>query len=60
MAIEGYEGIGDFAFLYFQSSVDTDYEINDSVSSATNVSLNSSIMGVIDSLVDIDYYKLTV
>lgn len=60
IAIEGYEGTGDFAFLYFQSSVDADYEINDFASSATNVSLNSSITGVIDSPIDIDYYKLTV
>lgn len=60
LAIEGYEGIGNFAFMYFQSSVDADYEINDSTSSATNVALNSSIAGVIDSPVDIDYYKLTV
>lgn len=60
LAIEGYEGTGNFAFMYFQSSVDADYEINDSTSSATNVALNSSIAGVIDSPVDIDYYKLTV
>lgn len=60
LAIEGYEGIGNFAFMYFQSSVDADCEINDSTSSATNIALNSSIVGVIDSPIDIDYYKLTV
>lgn len=60
LAIEGYEGTGSFAFMYFQSSVDADYEINDSASSATNAALNSSITGVIDSPVDIDYYKLTI
>ncbi len=26
--VEGYEGTGSFAFMYFQSSVDADYEIN--------------------------------
>ena len=46
LAIEGYEGTGNFAFMYFQSSVDADYEINNSASSASNVTLNSSIMGV--------------
>ncbi len=60
VAIEGYEGTGNFAFMYFQSSIDADYEINDSASSATNAAFNSSITGVIDSPVDIDYYKLTV
>lgn len=60
LAIEGYEGTGNFAFMYFQSSVDADYEINDSTSSATSVAFNSSITGVIDSPIDIDYYKLTV
>ena len=32
VAIEGYEGTGNFAFMYFQSSIDADYEINDSAS----------------------------
>lgn len=59
-AVGGYEGTGNFAFAYYQSSSDVTNEVNDSVTSATNVTFNSSISGVIDNPNDIDYYKITV
>lgn len=59
-AVAGYEGTGQFAFAFFQSSQDANYEVNDSSSTATSVSIGSSYTGVIDSPLDIDFYKLTV
>lgn len=59
-AVGGYEGTGNFAFAYYQSSSDVTNEVNDSVTSATNVTFNSSISGVIDNPNDVDYYKITV
>lgn len=59
-AISGYEGTGAFAFAYYQSSADVSKEINDSATTATPVSLDSSVTGVIDNPNDVDYYKFTV
>lgn len=59
-AVAGYEGTGNFAFAYYQSSIDVNNEVNDSLLSATNVSLNADIAGIIDSPYDIDCYKFTV
>lgn len=59
-AVAGYEGTGAFAFAFFQSSRDASYEVNDSSSTATSVSVGSSVVGVIDSPLDVDYYKISV
>ncbi|MBQ6994588.1 MAG: hypothetical protein IJN64_08900 [Lachnospiraceae bacterium] len=59
-AVSGYEGTGDYAFAYFQSSTDALNEVNDTYDTATSVSINSSTTGIIDSTFDVDYYKLTV
>ena len=59
-AVGGYEGTGNFTFAYYQSTADAGNEINDSVQTASNVSFNTSISGVIDNPNDVDYYKLTV
>lgn len=58
-AIGGYEGSGNFAFAYYESTKDVANEINDTVATATPVTLNSSSSGVIDNPNDIDYYKVT-
>lgn len=59
-AVSGYEGTGVYAFAYYQSSEDVTIEVNDSVTTATTVSLDSSATGVIDNPNDVDYYKFTV
>ncbi|MBD5532294.1 MAG: hypothetical protein HDQ98_08840 [Lachnospiraceae bacterium] len=59
-AISGYEGTGQFAFAYYQSTADVASEINDTMATATTVSFSSNVIGVIDSPYDIDYYKFTV
>lgn len=59
-AAAGYEGTGTFAFAFFQSSSDASYEVNDTLSTATSVTIGSSATGVIDSPLDIDYYQVTV
>lgn len=59
-AIGGYEGAGNFAFAYYESTKDVANEINDTVETATPITLNSNLSGVIDNPNDIDYYKLTV
>ena len=42
---------------FFDSAKDTSYEVNDTLSTATNISIGSSAVGVLDSPLDIDYYK---
>lgn len=59
-SVAGYEGTGTFAFAFFQSSSDASYEVNDTLSTATSVTIGSSVTGVIDSPLDIDYYQVTV
>ncbi len=59
-AVGGYEGTGDFAFAFYESSFDVQYEINDSLETAMEVSLNTDISGVIDSPYDVDCFSITV
>lgn len=59
-AIGGYEGTGNFAFAYYQSSTDANNEINDTMATATRVSFDKNIYGVIDTPYDVDYYQFTV
>lgn len=59
-SVAGYEGTGNFAFAYYESSADANYEINDSAGLASNVELSTNITGVIDHPNDWDYYKFTV
>ncbi|MCI8875446.1 MAG: hypothetical protein HFI77_05215 [Lachnospiraceae bacterium] len=58
-AVGGYEGTGNFAFAYYQSTSDVSYEENDSLETAASIELSNDIEGVIDSPYDIDYYKFT-
>lgn len=59
-AVGGYEGTGAFAFAFYQNSVDVDYEPNDTLNDAASISFDEDVTGVIDSLYDMDYYKITV
>lgn len=59
-AVSNYDGIGKFAFAYYESSIDAAYEINDTSSSATQTALSTNMTGVIDNPNDFDYYKFTV
>lgn len=59
-AIGGYEGAGNFAFAYFQSSADANNEVNDTTATATDITFNNGLVGVIDNPFDIDYYKVSV
>lgn len=59
-AVAGYEGTGNFAFAYYESSLDVNNEINDYIDVATDVTLSTDITGVIDNPNDMDYYKFTV
>lgn len=47
-AVAGYKGTGNYAFAYFESTVDAAYEINDSPELATEIQFGQSIVGVID------------
>lgn len=59
-AINGYKGSGNYAFAYYESSIDVDYEINDYLNVATPVSLSTDFVGIIDNPNDFDYYKFTI
>lgn len=59
-SIAGYEGTGDFAFAYYESSEDVENEINDYSDVAAMVEMSTDIVGVIDNPNDWDYYKFTV
>lgn len=59
-AINSYEGTGNYKISYYQTNVDIDYEVNDSVSTATNIIFGSKIVGVLDCPYDVDIYKFTV
>lgn len=58
IAINAYEGNGQYAFAFYATQ-DTSYEVNDTISTAAEVSVNSTITGVIDTPYDIDYYTFT-
>ena len=62
IVVSGYEGSDNFSLGLYTSTRDVDYEFNDSLSTATEVSgvfdLNGTC-GVIDSPYDVDFYKLT-
>lgn len=59
-AVGGYEGTGNFAFAYYQSTADVDNEPNDTIATATNVSFDTNVSGVIDNPSDADFYTFTV
>lgn len=58
--IAGYEGTGNYGLAYFQSTYDVDYEVNESMETATTVSLNTAISAIIDSPIDCDFYCITI
>lgn len=59
LAVNGYESVGTFSFMFFMSSQDAIYELNDSEQNATDFSFGSSMTGVIDTPLDYDFYKIT-
>ena len=60
-AINGYESAGLYAFAFFQSTLDVNWEINDKASLATDFELgNNTFTGILDTPTDIDFYKFTV
>lgn len=59
LAIADYSGTGDYAFAYYQSTQDIQYEVNDSISLATAIGSNASISSIIDNPYDYDYYYIT-
>ncbi len=59
-AVSGYEGTGTYAFAYYQSSADATKEVNDSIETATAITLDNSVTGVIDNPNDVDYYTFSV
>ena len=58
--IAGYEGTGNYGLAYYQSTYDANYEVNDSMETATTVPLNTAISGIIDSEIDCDFYCITI
>lgn len=58
LAISGYDSSGNFAFLFYQSTADAANEVNDSSDTATEIDFGT-VSGVIDSIYDVDYYKIT-
>lgn len=62
IGVNGYEGSGNFSLGFYTSTADLEYEFNDTLSTATEVSgifdING-LDGVIDSPYDVDFYKLT-
>lgn len=59
-SISDYEGSGNFAFEYFESTADITNEPNDSIGTATNIAFDTTVTGVIDNPNDIDYYSFTI
>lgn len=59
IAVGGYEGSGNFAFMFTGTDVDVDYEINDTSAQAALIETNTTISGVIDGPNDVDYYKIS-
>ena len=57
-AVSAYEGSGQYAFAFYATQ-DTSHETNDSISTAAEVSVNETIIGVIDTPYDFDYYTFT-
>lgn len=60
-AVVSYAGTGIFELTAYTSAYDLQYEINDNMSKATNVSDNNfTINAVIDNPYDYDYYKFNI
>ncbi|MBO4375664.1 MAG: hypothetical protein J5811_00065 [Lachnospiraceae bacterium] len=60
-AINGYESTGLYAFAFFQSTLDSNWEINDKASLATNFEIgDNTFAGILDTPSDIDFYKFSV
>lgn len=59
-AITNYAGVGSYAVAYYQTTVDVNYEVNDSIETATDIIFDQKMIGAIDSPYDIDLYKFTV
>lgn len=60
IGITNYAGTGKYKAIYYQTNVDVDYEVNDSVDMATPITFDKKIVAVIDCPFDIDLYKFTV
>lgn len=62
IAVSGFEGSGNFELALYTSTDDVQYENNNTLETATEVSGTYNVNGlkaVLDSPYDIDYYKLT-
>lgn len=60
VGIVNYTGIGTYEISYYETTVDVNYEVNDSFDTATNITFNDKMVGVIDCPYDKDLYKFTV
>lgn len=62
IGIESKEGTGTFTLYNFVSTLDVDYEVNDTVDNSTVIdqNFNTTINGVLDNPTDKDYYKVEV
>jgi hypothetical protein len=60
VCVTNYAGVGSYNIAYYQTNVDVNYELNDSLDTATDIIFNQKMVGVLDSPYDIDLYKLTV
>lgn len=59
LAVNGYESVGTYSFMFFLSSRDAEYEVNDNAQNATAISFGTSMTGVIDTPLDYDFFKIT-
>lgn len=59
LAVNGYESVGTYSFMFYLSSLDVAYELNDNAQNATTINFGTSMTGVIDTPLDYDFYKIT-
>lgn len=58
--VTNYAGVGTYNIAYYQTNVDVNYEVNDSLDTATDIVFNQKMVGALDCPYDIDLYKFTV
>lgn len=58
--VTNYAGAGTYNIAYYQTNVDVNYEVNDSIETATDIVFNQKMVGALDCPYDIDLYKFTV
>lgn len=60
VVLTNYTGVGNYNIAYYQTNVDVNYEVNDSVDTATEIVFDQKMIGVLDSPYDVDLYTFTV